>query len=260
MSLGKVKLRSVVKTVAVLGLGLYAGVVSANGSNSVGIGLGGFGTSEYRDYDGGTVPVPMINVSNEIFYLRGLTAGAYLYADQTEQLSVIITYHAQSFEASESNHADMKKLDDRDSTAMAGLSYNVNITQYDSLRFRALFDILDETDGGYLLDAGYQARIPVVADQVTVSPGFGVTWSNDKLNEHYYGVSAAEASRTSFSQYSPDGSFSPYLSLGINVRLTDSINFFANGSYAFLSDEVKDSPMVDRSGAISGVVGMSMNF
>ena len=206
------------------------------------------------------MPIPLVNASSELFYLRGLTAGAYLYADQQSQLSAVIAYHAKSYDASESSNAAMKRLDDRDSTAMAGISYNVNITRHNSVTFKALFDILDETDGGYLLDASYRSSLPIVADHIVLSPSVGVTWLNDKLVEHYYGVSAKESANSGLDEYHPDGSFSPYVGLNVNVKLTPTINLFANGKYTFLGSEVKDSPMVDRSGALSGMVGISANF
>lgn len=260
MSLAKEKLLKVAKFATLLGFGLYAGTASANQPNSIGLGIGGFGSSEYKDYDAGTKPIPILNVKGDFFYLEGLTAGAYLYADKGSQLSAVITYFGKSYDASESSNENMKQLDDRDSTALAGLSYKINITKFDSIKVNMLYDVLDETDGGYLIDVGYSARIPVVAGKLFVSPSAGVTWSNDKLVEHYYGVSAAESSRTEYSEYHPESSFSPYVGLNIGYKVTGNINLFARGQYSFLGSEVTDSPMVENSHTISGVLGFSVDF
>ncbi len=81
---------------------------------------------------------------------------------------------------------------------------------------------------------------------LTVTPGIGVQWNSENQNEYYYGVSRKESARSGLRGYNPNDSWSP-------TELSASYNFLGDWSvygtarYTRLSDEVTDSPMVDKS-------------
>ena len=150
----------------------------------------------------------------------------------------------------------MKQLDRRRGTLMAGLAYS-HAASWGILRTSVVADTLGYSDG-YLWDNTYLYRFDL--GDWTVTPGVGVTWSSERLNRYYFGISGKEASRSGLNAYSPDGDWSPYAELSTNYRINDSWSAWATGRYVRLSDEVKDSPMVDRSYTVVFGAGVSYRF
>ncbi|HHK5767629.1 TPA: MipA/OmpV family protein, partial [Serratia marcescens] len=60
--------------------------------------------------------------------------------------------------------------------------------------------------------------------------------------------------------YTPGDSWAPYLELSANYQINKSWNAFFVGRYVKLSDEVKDSPMVDKSYTGLLMTGVSYTF
>lgn len=85
---------------------------------------------------------------------------------------------------------------------------------------------------------------------LTLTPGIGVEWNSDNQNEYYYGVSRHESRRSGMRSYDPDSSWNPYLELSANYRFLGDWSVYGVARYTRLSDEITDSPMVDKSGAV----------
>ncbi len=244
------------KTLVMSLLGLWGFNAAAN--NSIGIGAG-FGVSEYKEYESDTQAIPVINVSGERFYFRGMSAGMYLYKDSVNEVDLGLSYAAKKFKAEDSDDVHLQALDNRSDTGMADISYRFNHPNIGSLSVTASADVLDKTDGGYKVDIGYRKNFRI-AEFVVVSPGVGAIWFNDALSEHYYGISGAESAVSGLDEYHPEDNISTYVGLGCRVFLSKKLVLFANGQYLFLSDEITSSPMVDRDYSISASVGLSFNF
>ncbi len=82
---------------------------------------------------------------------------------------------------------------------------------------------------------------------LTLTPGIGVEWNSDNQNEYYYGVSKHESNRSGMRSYDPDSSWNPYLELAANYRFLGDWSVYGIARYTRLSDEITDSPMVDKS-------------
>lgn len=258
----KSPLLNCLKVASFVGLGLSVGNACAAGGNpssSVGIGLAGFGSSEYKDYSSDVSPIPMVQLEGDYFYFKGLSVGAYLYKDQVNEFSASISYLGKKFDSSDSDDASVQLLDDRDATATADLNYRFSMPKVGSLAIKASVDILDESDGGYMFDVGYSQMLPV-SKTIRLMPGAGFVWYNDAFTDHYYGISASEATASGLNEYQPESSFSPYLSLNVNIDLTQAISLFARGQYTLLSDEITDSPMVDSDYSITCMAGLNLKF
>ena len=105
-----------------------AGVAHAEGKFSLGAGVGVV-EHPYKDYDTDVYPVPVINYEGDNFWFRGLGGGYYLWNDATDKLSITAYWSPLYFKAKDSGDHQMRHLDDRKSTMMAGLSY-AHFTQY----------------------------------------------------------------------------------------------------------------------------------
>ena len=214
------------------------------------------GSSEYKDTDPRVFPFPLVGYEGERFYLRGLTAGAHIWKDEVNELSVNIGYLPQQFDASKSDDWAMRQLDDRDSTAVAGAAYRLT-TEWGVGRVGVSADILD-TSNGFLADAAY--LYPIRLDAFTLTPGVGILWTSGNYNDYYYGISGSESRRSGLSEYRADDAFSPYAELTANYALTEHLGLYVNGRVMFLDDEIADSPMVDTDKKYSLGTGVSWTF
>lgn len=93
---------------------------------------------------------------------------------------------------------------------------------------------------------------------LTLTPGIGVEWNSDNQNEYYYGVSRHESRRSGMRSYDPDSSWNPYLELSANYRFLGDWSVYGVARYTRLSDEITDSPMVDKSW--SGLISTGITY
>lgn len=65
-------------------------------------------------------PFPLLNYEGDHFFISGWQAGYYLWKDNSDQLSVIITSSGQEYRPKKNDFSDMRQLDKRHLTLMAG--------------------------------------------------------------------------------------------------------------------------------------------
>jgi outer membrane protein len=243
----------------VLALGVLTAITAtsalADNKFSVGAGVGVLETP-YKDYDRKVVPVPVITYEGDDFWFRGLGGGYYLWNDESDKLSVTAYYSPFEFKPKDSDNWQLRQLDKRKATLMAGLSY-VHNTQYGFLRTSLAGDTLDNSNG-ISWDLAWLYRY--TNGGLTLTPGIGVEWSSENMNEYYYGVSGKESRRSGLERYDPDSDWSPYLELSASYKLSDDWSVYGVGRYTHLSSEVKDSPMVDKSWAGALSAGVTYSF
>ncbi len=76
--------------------------------------------SPYQGEQDRVMPLPVIGYDNDRFFVQGLSAGAYLWKDQQNQLSLNAYYSPLHFKASgsDSDNDVMKQLNNRHATMM----------------------------------------------------------------------------------------------------------------------------------------------
>lgn len=236
-------------------LATSATAVQAESKISVGAGVG-IAEQPYKQYDHDIIPIPVINYESDNFWFHGLGGGYYLWNDDADKLSVMGYWSPLRFKSNDSDDHQLRSLDDRKSTMMMGLSWLHN-TQYGSLRTSLAGDVLDNSDG-IVGDLAWIYRY--TQGDLTLTPGIGVQWSSEDQNQYYYGVSRHESSKSGLRHYDPNDSWSPYLELTASYRLAENWNVFGAARYTRLSDEVTDSPMVDKSWAGILSTGVTYSF
>lgn len=224
---------------------IASAVPFAQAENSLSLGAGVAVTeSPYKDYDRDVLPIPVINYESDSFWFRGLGAGYYLWNDEADKLSITAYYQPLQFKPGDSDDVRLRSLDKRKSTLMAGLSYVHNTADYGFLRTTLAADTLNNSNG-VVWDIAWLYRY--ISGNLVLTPGIGVQWNSEKQTDYYYGVSGREANRSGLPAYDADNSWSPYLELSAAYRLTDAWSLVGMARYNRLSDEITDSPMVDKS-------------
>lgn len=240
-----------------LGVIVAASVGTANAENQWSVGAGvGVLNSPYKQYDRDVYPVPVVTYEGDNFWFRGLGGGYYLWNDQTDKLSILAYYAPMHFKPEDSDNHQLRQLDKRKSTMMAGISW-VHNTEYGFLRTALAGDTLDNSNG-FIWDLAWLYRY--TNGGLTLTPGIGVEYTSENYNDYYYGVSHNEAKRSGLHSYEADDGWNPYLELTANYKFAPDWSVYGTGRYSRLSDEVKDSPMVDKSWAGIMSVGVTYSF
>lgn len=215
-----------------------------------------YAQSPYRGGQDRYLPIPIINYEGDSFWFRSLQGGYYLWKDQQDQLSLTLVGSPQKYDPKDNDHSDMKALDKRRMTLMAGATYR-HTAEWGVVRTALLGDVLNNSNG-IIWDLTW--LYPVKVGQLTLTPGIGALWSSANQNRYYFGVSDHESTRTGINSYDPDDSWNPYVELNASYQLSTQWNATVSGRYTRLSSEVKDSPMVDRDDQVSVWTGISYSF
>jgi outer membrane protein len=215
-----------------------------------------YAESPYRGGQDRYIPLPVINYEGEDFWFRSLQGGYYLWKDPQNQLSLTLLGSPQEYKPSDNDLGDMKGLDKRRMTLMGGATYR-HTADWGIVRTSLLGDVLNNSNG-MIWDLTYLYRFQM--GDFSLTPGIGATWNSANQNRYYYGVSGHESARTGISRYNPDDSWSPYVELSASYQIAPQWNASVMGRYIRFDSEIKDSPMIDKSGQALIWTGVSYTF
>ncbi|MGG4607058.1 MipA/OmpV family protein [Providencia sp. Me31A] len=204
-----------------------------------------------RDY---LMPVPIVNYDSENFYFHTLAAGYYLWNDKQDQLSIDAFYYPQFFKPKENDDKSMRELDRRRDTVMSGLTYR-HKADWGTLRTNLSGDILGISNG---IRGDFAYLYGFTGDKWSLTPGIGIKWDSKNQTRYEYGVSSKEARNSGLERYKPGSSWTPYFELTGNYRFDENWTVFAMTRVDRVSNEVKDSPMVNKS--VAGILWTGVTY
>ncbi len=236
-----------------------AGVVQAQATNGIGLGVGAIpvyeGSSEYR-----ALPVPLINYHSGNFFITprmGLPAMG------------LKTSLAPDLDAGVFVGLSLgRKADDADRTK--GL---------DDIKFHGAYGAYVEwRPGRYSLGAGYKqaarsgyggtmelraSYAALKTEQHTVQVGVSTEWANHDAMQTWFGVTSSQAarSREGLSTYSPSSGFkSAALYTTWSYRINPSWSTVSTIGVNTLLGDARDSPLTERKTNVFGSVGVMYRF
>ncbi|WP_415846506.1 MipA/OmpV family protein [Vibrio aerogenes] len=113
---------------------------------SIGAGVG-IQQSIYKGVDNTTSAFPLVAYEGDHFFIQGLTAGYKLRpGNASSNLIFKAMYDLKEFDPSDSDNAQMKLLNKRRGTVMAGIGYQLN-TALGRFQADVLTDVGDEHNG-----------------------------------------------------------------------------------------------------------------
>lgn len=213
----------------------------AESTLTLGAGVGGV-EQPYKGYDSKTYLIPAVSYDGDSFWFRGLGGGYYLWNDTADTLSLIAYWSPVCFRPDNSINHQLRQLDKRKSTMMAGMSWS-HYTPYGFLRSSLAADVLDNSKG-VVADVAWLYRY--ANSSFVLTPGIGVEWSSQNHNNYYYGVSRRESVRTGLERYQAGNGWAPYLEVSVNYNFLGNLSIYGTVRYTRLSEEVVDSPMVNK--------------
>lgn len=206
----------------------------------------------YKKYNNHGEFMPVITYDSDRFYIDDSVAGVYIVKNNSHEFDVGIGITDREFN---NDHASgvMRKLRTRKITSMASLNYQYK-TNYGNFFTSIAADILDRHNG-FTADASYEAPFQIGRMGVAIRGGF--QWQSSKYNKYYYGISREESQYSGISSYNPDSTVSPYINATATYSITKNWGIFLTSRYERMPSEIKNSPMVSRSGNLvidSGII------
>ncbi|XZG71433.1 MipA/OmpV family protein [Chitinibacteraceae bacterium HSL-7] len=205
-------------------------------------------TSRYTDAPRNGIAVPgFVYLGKHMMYL-GDRARYYFY---TENGVGLFGYGRVRF----------GNLDPEDSDAWAGMNKRKweleagvgasIITPYNLMTLRVATDMTGTSDGQ---EALLWSDFPIIRGRAMVMPGVGLVWRSSKLANYYFGgVSAQEATATR-PEHDTGSTLTPMTSLVTAYRINKNWLASAIVGVEFYASGTKDSPLVDRSTEITGIL------
>ena len=204
----------------------------------------------YRDLDDDLLVVPLVRFEGERTFFRGVRGGVRLMQSEGHELTVFGEARLDGYDSKDSPY--LAGMADRRASLDVGLSSTWISSKLGALELSVAADALDRS-GGVELSAGWTGLFR--AGAWTFLPGAAVRWQDASLVDYYYGVRTSEAV-PGRAAYSADSAVTPEVSLLATRPLRGRWNLFAVANHSFLPSEITNSPIVDRNGSTTLLVGV----
>lgn len=225
---------------------------------SIGVGTS-YSPAIYRGTPTNRTVIPIVGYESEHLFFHGFNMGYRIMPrDSTHNIVIRAIYDPRTFKPGDSDIADMKRLDERGNTVLAGLSYQYR-TPFGMLETSMGADILGVHNGVY----GEVAwRLPLRFKQASITPSFGVSYNDNRLNQHLYGVSKLESDRTNgrIDQFNIGGSGLFFVGFSAYVTIAEHLTINAGVRYTNLDHDIENSPILDSTVSTTANIGLTYSF
>jgi outer membrane protein len=199
--------------------------------------------------------VPFASWQYKSFYIKGVEAGYRFYRTDALALSVLVAPRFMGYHSSDSDALD--GMDDRRMSLDAGLKARVSLPwEGAGLTARVTNDALSRSHGHVAqlgIDREFKAEI------WRFTPSAGVRVQSGRMTDYYYGVRSEEA-RTDRPEYRPGAAVNYFADAMFSFGISKNWIVVTKGDVEFLADEVRKSPIVNKSVLFSGFVGLAWRF
>lgn len=224
------------------------------------IGVAGrYNDSIYKS-DKEIIPMPLINLNYNRFFIKGFKPGFVLYQEPSFKFSVIVDPLGGYFDGWAVDGKDMDKgyenIEDRDSQFMYGLDIDFDFSENVLGNINYMFG--EDGSRGEIS----MTYVQYLTDRIVVLPTLNARYYSSDYVDYYVGVSEKEVMTNSKldKEYEGKDSFSVGVSLTTEISLTEQfiMSFFAG--YDYFDKEITDSPLVDKDGQIYYGTGFRFSF
>ncbi|MGB1239098.1 MAG: MipA/OmpV family protein, partial [Pseudomonadales bacterium] len=194
----------------------------------------------YKGFDSEVQALPMFAVRYNEFFLDGPSVGYEFYS--SERMSAYTSIGLDdpfSGERSDSDDAGVKALGDVDSGVNLTTGGEM-FTPVGLLSASISRDVSGEHDG---ISASLEWAVPFEYEALTLLPNAQISWASKDLVNHYYGVSAKQAAKSGFAQYSASSTTTYSVGVNAEYQLSDHWVLMGGLSYTQYGSAVADSPL-----------------
>jgi len=210
--------------------------------------------SPYRDFGTDSKAIPLLFYNSNRFRIFGTAADLKLYSNKDVEFALRAKYVGDGYKSSDA--AILRGMDERKDGVWIG-AVGTWAMPAAKLSLEWLSDASGNSDG-QSLKLGIERSFKVGSSS-TITPHAQAAWMNNKYVNYYYGVKASEvnASRTA---YSPDGTTNVSLGVRFDYSLTKNQLLMMDLDIIRYGNQIKDSPLVDRSSSPSLMLGYLYRF
>ncbi|MBU1659115.1 MipA/OmpV family protein [bacterium] len=232
-------------------------VFAEDAKQKVAIGAGPYiQTQPYTNADDIVIPSPVIFFDNGIAYVRWTRAGIYFLGQKQEKYAwgFSLTAQPRPYGYKPSDSKDLQGMEERKNTWEGGIAFS---TQIDKTNFEimALTDLLNRYDSWLIkAELGYEFTL----GDFSFYPSFIAIYQSSEFINYYYGVKQSEA--TIRDAYFPHADMQYGAQSYISYPFTDALSLLINIRADKLSDEAKDSPLVNDDFIYSGLLSLIYTF
>ncbi|WHN65300.1 MipA/OmpV family protein [Cysteiniphilum sp. QT6929] len=225
------------------------------------VGVGSlFSPNPYKATKDSYLFFPMINYKGEDLSIVGPYIGYKVIKNKFASLSVEGFLYPQTFDPANSDNTQLSQLNKRHYMFMGGISGQIT-TPYGRLQLGLNTDLTVGTHG-WIANVHYTK--PLIFEHgkhdFVIIPGAGVMWTQDKILDYYYGVSASESLTSGLPEYTVKSAFSPYISLSLIYRYNKNWSVGSAFQINQLSTTVKHSPMVGEWYVFTSALSLTYSF
>jgi MipA family protein len=228
---------------------------------SWGLGLAGLTKqTAYRDIDRDNMAVPLIYFENRWFNWFGLegefTPLPKIQWGESQELSfgLALQYDPSGYEAKDSPF--LRGMDERKSGFWTGISSKWNNPLVD-VSAKWLIDASNESKGQQI-SIGLE-RSYFVGKHFMLTPSVSATYVDKKYADYYYGVRSAEA-RADRPAYVVDSTVNAEVALRTTYEIDQHQSALLLLQYSALGSEIKNSPLIEKSGETMVLLGYLYRF
>ncbi|WP_010433670.1 MipA/OmpV family protein [Vibrio cyclitrophicus] len=211
----------------------------------------------YYETKSNVFTIPMIGYQGEHFFLNGFSAGYRIFPMGSPQNIIFrVAYDPRTLKPEDSTSTDIKKLEERKATILGGATYQL-VSLVGIIEFSIGSDIGNTHNGIY---AESVWKLPIYNQSWAIIPFIGYTYNGEKINNHLYGVSAAESARTNFNEFDAGWNGQIFAGLSAYAKLTRNLRITGNIRYTNLEGELEKSPIVRSGINTSATIGVDYMF
>jgi len=217
-----------------------------------------FQTQPYKDAKAIVIPSPVVFYDNGIVYARWSRFGVYFYGEKSKDLSwgFSLTAQPRPNGYSPDDSDTLKGLEEKKSSIEGGVAFTIyGNKKY--LEAMLVTDLLDRYDS-YIakIEAGFEKKL----GDFTFIPSIVGVYESSKFTKYYYGITKEEASRTSYTAYQPSGGLRVAAQTYISYPVYKNWSLFFNLRIDRLTNNAKNSPIVEDSFLCSGLASVIYTF
>jgi len=222
----------------------------------IGVGAGVIArSSPYRDYDGGVSQViPAISYNGERLQIYGPKIQFGLVGTGKLRLAATGSYRIGVYDENDSDY--LQGMGDRESTFMAGLAIQAELSGGIDVLAGYEHDVLDRIGGG---EARFRLSKSLQQGIWRFKPAVAVNWASAELSNNDFGVSDSQATADRPAYYLDDN-YSLEAGVGVFIEVTRDVLIIMDVAAEALSDEVKASPIVSEGYVIKGFAAINYVF
>ncbi|MBF0522529.1 MAG: MipA/OmpV family protein [Candidatus Omnitrophica bacterium] len=215
-------------------------------------------SSPYKDVSTKVWPVPIISWHSKDgkFFVEGKESGYQVLKYQDLTLDAILRPRLMGYD--DNDATVLNGMKDRKWSIDGGLrlAWNIPDSGNISVETSLVTDLLSEHQG-------QEAEIAVAkkfkGDIFVLKPKIGLRWQSQNLVDYYYGVQSTEAT-ASRRTYEPSSSLNSFANLSFDMGVSKNWVMATMLEYEQLGSAIRNSPIVEKHGILTGLLGLIRRF